>query len=64
MGRLSNTEQNEIVNQLGAGLESLSEEEFDALYAQLDSNHQVEVNQEIREFADNAVGSEHWDSDN
>jgi hypothetical protein len=64
MGKLSNIEQNEIVNQLGAGLESLTEEEFDDLYDQLDSSHQTEVNQEIRTFADNAVGSEHWDSDN
>ncbi len=61
--RLSNDEQDGIVAELGEGIETLSEEEFEALYDQLDVEHQMEVRESIREFADNAVGSEHWDSD-
>jgi hypothetical protein len=61
--RLSNDEQDGIVAELGEGIETLSEEEFEALYDQLDVEHQMEVTESIREFADNAVGSEHWDSD-
>jgi hypothetical protein len=44
-------------------MESLGEEEFDDLYDQLDAKHQMEVDQSVRDFADNAIGSEHWDSD-
>ncbi len=62
--RLSAREQNEIVNTLAAEIETLTEEEFDALYEQLDGSHQAEVNANVREFADDAVGDEHWDSDN
>lgn len=61
--KLSDDEQNEIVNQLAAGLGSMDEDEFDSLYEQLDSAHQSEVNSDIREYADNAVGSDTWDSD-
>ena len=62
-GRLSKAQQDGIVAELGEGIETLSEEEFDGLYNQLDLKHQMEVNQSIREFADNAIGDEHWDSD-
>jgi hypothetical protein len=62
-GRLSKAEQHEIVVELATGVESLSEEEFDDLYDQLDAEHRIEVDQSVRDFADNAIGSEHWDSD-
>lgn len=62
--RLSKAQQDGIVDDLVTGLETLDEEEFDDLYEQLDADHQIEVDQSVREFADNAVGSEHWDSDN
>lgn len=60
---LSKDEQDQIVVDLAVGVETLSEEEFDDLYQQLDVDHRMEVDQDIREFADNAVGDEHWDSD-
>ncbi|MEV4833405.1 hypothetical protein AB0K05_02715 [Nonomuraea sp. NPDC049486] len=62
-GRLTEAQQDGIVGELVEGLESLSEEEFDDLYNQLDVEHQMQVDQSVREFADNAIGSEHWDSD-
>ena len=64
MGQPSNDEQDAIVVQLTTEIGSRSEVEFDALYNQLDIEHQMEVDQSIREFADNAIGDEHWDSDN
>jgi len=60
---LSSDEQDTIVGQLGEGVETLTEEEFDALYDQLDADHQMQVDASVREFADDAVGDEHWDSD-
>lgn len=60
---LSKDEQDQIVVDLAVGIETLSEEEFDDLYQQLDVDHKMDVDQDIREFADNAVGDEHWDSD-
>jgi hypothetical protein len=62
--RLSKAEQGEIVTQLAVNIESLTEDEFQELYDQLDVDHQIEVNGNVREFADRAVGDEHWDSDN
>ncbi|MCI3923550.1 hypothetical protein MO973_25315 [Paenibacillus sp. TRM 82003] len=39
-------------------------EEFDEdLYDQLDARHQMQVDAAIREYADAAVGSDTWDSD-
>ena len=40
------------------------EEEFDEdLYNQLDEWHKMQVDDAITEFANGAVGSDHWDSD-
>ena len=64
MGKLSKRDQDQIVVQLAVNIETLSEEEFDELYDQLDVDHQMEVDADVRQFADNAVGDEHWDSDN
>lgn len=61
--KLTKAQQDGIVGELAEGMESLSEEEIDDLYNQLDVARQMEVDQSIREFADNAIGSEHWDSD-
>ena len=63
MTTLSKAEQDNIVVDLAVRVETLTEDEFDDLFDQLDAEHQMEVRQNIREFADNAVGSEHWDSD-
>ncbi|MFE5332196.1 hypothetical protein ACFRCG_38020 [Embleya sp. NPDC056575] len=61
--RESNDQQAGIVAELTANIESLPDEEFDDLYNQLDVEHRREVDLVVREFADNAVGDEHWDSD-
>lgn len=60
---LSQDEQDDIVNRIGAGVETMDSDEIEELYAQLDVNHKMQVDDSIREFADNAVGDEHWDSD-
>jgi hypothetical protein len=44
-------------------MESLDENVFEELYEQLDLDHQLHVDETVRDFADGAVGSEHWDSD-
>jgi ribosomal protein S13 len=63
MTKLSKAAQDDIVVELAVRVETLTEEEFDDLFDQLDAEHQVEVRQNVREFADRAVGTEHWDSD-
>ncbi|MDN3310633.1 hypothetical protein QWJ90_06795 [Microbacterium oryzae] len=63
MAKLNKMQQDGIVVELLTEMGSLDEDEFDELYEQLDAEHQAEVDQGVREFADNAVGSEHWDSD-
>lgn len=41
----------------------LEEEEFDLIYEELDEDEQMEVYEAIRDFADHAVGDEHWRND-
>ncbi|MGZ3140450.1 hypothetical protein ACVDFE_00235 [Lentzea chajnantorensis] len=60
---LSEDQQDALVVDLTVSLGTLPEEEFEQLYQQLDTEHQLLMDTKIREFADNAVGSEHWDSD-
>lgn len=60
---LSEAEQNAIVTELAVKIERLSQEKFEHLYRQLDVDHQRRVDDNIRLFADNAVGDEHGDSD-
>ncbi|GMR70826.1 MULTISPECIES: hypothetical protein [Lactobacillales] len=50
-------------NYLINNLEELDEEEFDKIYNKLDVYDRDEVDDAIREFADQAIGDEHWDSD-
>ncbi|MGM8213424.1 hypothetical protein ACLIBH_11670 [Virgibacillus sp. W0430] len=61
----SQKDQDKIVEQLISGLdETGTEDDFNEnLYNQLDVDHQMQVDTAIREFADHAVGDEHWDSD-
>ncbi|MEC1387264.1 MULTISPECIES: hypothetical protein [Aerococcus] len=47
-----------------AHLDELNEEEFDMIYNELDIYDRDEVDDAIREFADQSIGDEHWDSDN
>jgi len=63
MSNLSSDEQDQIVVDLAVDVETLSDEEFEDLYDQLDVDHQMQVDDNLVEFANNAVGDEHWDSD-
>ena len=56
-------QQDEIAAKLCEEIETLEPEESDELYDQLDRDHKNEVDAAAREFADNAVGDEHWDTD-
>lgn len=58
---LSEDEQNTIAQQLMVNIDTLSEEEIDELYDQLDTYHQREVDDAIREWANDAVGDDNWD---
>jgi hypothetical protein len=58
---LSFDEQEELVVILSTSIETMPEDEFEASYQQLDRDHQWEVDDAIREFANNAVGSDTWD---
>ncbi|WHP16615.1 hypothetical protein [Cellulomonas sp. ES6] len=61
---LSPDEQDAIIGQIGEILErDGGEGEVETLYDQLDAEHRSQVDDMIREYADNAVGDEHWDSD-
>jgi hypothetical protein len=55
--------QEEIVATLINNMETMDFEEFEKLFNQLDDKHKAEVDQSIRNFANNAIGDEHWDSD-
>ena len=52
-----------ILTDLACGMETMSEEEQDDLYNQLDFDHQMKAYDDACEFANNAVGDEHWNSD-
>lgn len=51
-----------IVDQVN--FETIGTDELEAVFQQLDADHQAMLNEKIRKFADDAVGDEHWDSDN
>ena len=53
---LSQDEQDQIVVQLAVEVETLPWEEFKELYDELDHEHKMEVDDNLAEFADNAVG--------
>lgn len=46
----------DIVIKLIDNMETLDSEIFEALYNRLDTDHQIEINESIREFANNVVG--------
>ena len=58
---LSFYEQEELVVILCTSIDTMPEDEFEANYQKLDRDHQFEVDESIRRFADNAVGDENWD---
>ncbi|WP_040207865.1 hypothetical protein [Neobacillus jeddahensis] len=62
---LSQNEQAKIVKKLIDSLDELDvgENIDEDLYNQLDVWHKMQVDDAIREFADAAIGSDTWDSD-
>jgi hypothetical protein len=63
MSDLSDDEQDEIISRLAGGNEYVDEDEFQELYDQLDDDHKLQAENRLEDFANNAVGDEHWDSD-
>ena len=53
----------EEVMDLISNMETMDSDEFMERYEQLDANDKIIVDAAIREFAANAIGDEHWDSD-
>ena len=61
---LSSDEQDELVLDIATRLDGgLDDDELDNAFEKLDAAHRAELGQAVREYADNAVGDEHWDSD-
>lgn len=62
---LSQKEQEKIVEKLISRIDEMGpEDEFDEeLYNKLDGWHKSQVDDAITEFANSAIGSDHWDSD-
>jgi hypothetical protein len=62
---LTPDQQDGLVGDLVESLDGmkLDEDDFEALYDQLDADHQREVDDAVRDFADNAVGDPSWRAD-
>ena len=56
-------DEDEIVVELIGNMETMDTDVFEKLYERLDVDHQIEVDESIREFANNAVGCDYRDSD-
>jgi hypothetical protein len=60
---LSDDDQNEIVNDIVSRFGGLDDDELDEAREKLDDAHRSELDNEVRDYADNAVGDPNWDSD-
>lgn len=56
-------EQQAIVDRLIVEVETLDEDERQALYDQLDVDHQIQASDDLADWADDAVGHPSWRSD-
>lgn len=61
--KLNKIQQEQQVIELCCSFETMSEDIFNDLYNELDSYHQIQVDDAMVEFANNAIGSEYWNSD-
>lgn len=52
-----------LKDELIEGIETMDTDEFEEKFSQLDDEDKWDVEESIRNFADNAIGDEHWDSD-
>ena len=57
------SDQYEILMELRENMETMDSEEFEDKFESLDAEFQSALSDDIRDFADNAIGDEHWDSD-
>lgn len=55
--------QGRITRKLIREMETMDRDTFDEYYEQLDWEHQMKVDDAAEQFANNAIGSEYWDSD-
>ena len=60
---MSKADQRELVDRLCVEAESMDSDEWYELYEKLDPEHRRQVDAEMDDFADNAVGSPTWRSD-
>jgi hypothetical protein len=60
---LDNDEQDRLVARLSVEVETMDGDEWDALRAQLDAKHRRQLDEEVREWATDAIGDENWNSD-
>jgi len=56
--KLTQVQQDELVIEITTSLDSMDYEEIEPLLEDLDVEHRLQVSDAIREFADNAIGSE------
>ena len=61
MAKFTKAQQDQMVVDLDPN--TMDEEEYAEIYDQLDAEHQLQADQDMRDFANNAVGSDTWDSD-
>ena len=57
--------QEEIVVELCTNIDTseYTDDEWDEMYDKLDDEHRAEVDDSLREFANGAVGDDHWNDD-
>lgn len=63
MRKLSKLAQDNLVVDLLCAIETMDSDEFESKYNMLDIDHQIEVDDGVRNFADDAVGCDWWDCD-
>ncbi|BDZ52746.1 hypothetical protein GCM10025867_49870 (plasmid) [Frondihabitans sucicola] len=61
--KLSKNEQDSMVVEMAVSLDGnkLGDEKFEEMYEQLDASHQEQVDEDLRTFANNAVGDDDWE---
>lgn len=63
MRKLSKLAQDNLVVDLLCAIETMDSDEFESKFNMLDIDHQIEVDEGVRNFADGAVGCDWWDCD-
>lgn len=53
----------DIIAKLVNEVEELEDDEFEKMYSQLSVDGKNEIDDFLRDFADNAIGDPNWDSD-